>query len=282
MRCLPSMALIGATLSAGSFVAPAQADPFLNTLPISITGPQNVLEGQRHIKYTFTITNNTGQNLILDFALATIDFGPPDPTDNIVFSGVNGDQGLSHASLIIPKGTKKHPGKGIVRYSVYAPGDPFEGRDFGIDPFNFWVEYSTIKPPLNVPALIPARAALLDTVGATAGNLDPAALATLENCVTNPVGCTGPSAFLYPPSANPGFQTFGGHALINVRIHDIPEPPAPALIGSAILGLFATRARRRGRSGPRWPKRDRNKTRFWCPDHRVAGRNRDTCSTPGG
>jgi hypothetical protein len=223
---------------------PARADPFVVSplLPVTVSGPTSLTEGQNNVLYTFTVTNNTGDALILDMALATIDYaGFVDPTDQIVFSGANGSNGSQGYAATIANG-----GTGTFVYSVDTGSADFPSDgDFGVDDFNFAVEYSSITGAPNTPTIQASGPLLLLLDGAFAGNVDPAERATLIGCVTTPAPCTnGPGDFLYPLSLNPGFNIYGGAAEITVTVND-PEPASLAVFGSALVGLVAMRRRKR-------------------------------------
>jgi hypothetical protein len=226
-------ALVMAVSVAGG-PAPAQADPFIPTLPILVSGPSTIVEGTLNNQYTFAITNNTVNNLTVDFALAVIQYDSGDATDQIIF----GPGAPGHMNNVAPGAVVDFV------YDVRAPGVPDGTKDFGVYSIKFWTEWSTISFDMVPEDIDRAQANLL--VHGDGGTFDPVVNQALNDCVSFPVRCSGPPGFLYPPSLNPGIHTFGGQAGIMVTISDIPEPPGLALITVAILALigFGWRNRR--------------------------------------
>jgi len=239
MRLKSCVALIAAFLALGS--ARVFADPFIVTLPTSITAPSDVLEGTLNIPVTVSVTNNTGLPLILDLAVAIINPLGPDFSDIIQFSGPNGGNGLQGFPATLAIGAT-----GNFVYSVDAPNPPL-GTDFGVNNFSFWVEYSAIQGIANVPNINLNGPGILIVGGQVSGILDPAVLATLGNCIAAPATCVGPVNFLYPPSLNGGNPAFGGFASTFITVHDVPEPSTLALLTIGLLATAGSLAWRRNR-----------------------------------
>ncbi len=235
LACRAALAAAALAIS----MAPAYADPFTTTLPVSISGPNSLVEPSFNIKYTISVRNNTGQPLILDMALALITPLGPDPDDTIFFSGPGGANGLDSFPATLAIGAT-----GKFVYSVDASNPP-GGTDFGVNNFEFWVEYSKLMGVANVPTTNLSGPALLLIQGQASAVVDPAALTTLENCFLMPTTCNGPTAFLYPPSLNGGNPAYGGFGEKFVTVRDIPEPSALLLLGGAVLGLAGYRRLRR-------------------------------------
>jgi hypothetical protein len=232
LRCSARLAaaVLATALSVGGAPAPVQADPFVATLPVSLSGgPTTVLEGTSNLLYTFAVTNNTSHTLSVDFASAFVQYVSGDVTDRIQFDVKSNGNPLLESSVFAP---------GSVRtfgYILEAPGVPDGTRDVGVYDLNFFVELSDIPQFVGNQAVTNAVAALL--LGSKAGNidqqnvfLDVALCASQNNC--------GTFAFLYPPSQNPGFNIVGGAATIGVTITDVPEPSSVALISTLILALI--------------------------------------------
>jgi len=121
LRCsagLPAAALAVAFSVGGAF-APAQADPFVATLPVSVSGPTTVLEGTDAV-YTFAVTNNTSQSLSVDFALAYVQYVSGDVTDNIEFRS-----GAPGVPFVFPAGSVQ-----FFSYDIPSRGVPDGTNDF--------------------------------------------------------------------------------------------------------------------------------------------------------
>jgi hypothetical protein len=242
LRCSAGVAaaVLAAALSVGGAPASVHADPFVATLPVSLSGPATVLEGTSGLVYTFAVTNNTSHTLSVDFASAFVQYVSGDVTDRIQFDVKSNGNPLLESSVFAP---------GSVRtfgYILEAPGVPDGTRDVGVYDLNFFVELSDIPQFVGNQAVTNAVAALL--LGSKQGNidqqnvfLDVALCASRNNC--------GTFAFLYPPSQNPGFNIFGGAATIGVTITDVPEPSSVALISTLILALIGLGWRNRQRDG---------------------------------
>jgi hypothetical protein len=229
LKRLPlAAAVLAGAFSFSGAIAPAQADPFVATLPVSVSGPTTVLEGTTGIEYSFGVTNNTGHNLNITDAFALIQFVSGDATDLIQFSrGI----GLLTHNNFIPSGAVGH-----YVYSVDAPGVPDGTTDFGLYSLIFFIELSDIPPEMVPQTGGNFQTSLL--LGAPNGNDDPQAGQVLAFCGAFPTRCPGQTDFLFPPSLNPGFDVFGGAANLAVTIADAPEPSSIALISTAGLVLI--------------------------------------------
>lgn len=242
--CIPVVFLL--------FSAPAWANQFNCAQPpgqliaISCTGAQSIPEGATTL-VSFKVKNNSGMNLILDYAFASIVHGPPDTDDFINFSGVNGigglPGGLASVPLFLPIG-----GMGVFTYSVTSPADSGdENGDHGLDPVSFSVEYSpgTI---VGAPAFIPGGGgALVFVANANSGAINLAVLAQLLNFVNNPPGCA--MNFQPPCQPDPPLLLYAngitaGPVATSVDVFDIPEPSTILLSATGLLGLIGSVRRR--------------------------------------
>lgn len=213
-------------------------------LQVTASGPKNILEGDPGpVAVQFSVTNNTGIPLILDYALATIIHGGPDDDDFINFSGINGDQGLAgglgNQALFLRIGAT-----GTFNYSVYSPGDRGdEDNDFGIDPVTFSVEYSPfIGGNTNNNLIANIFGVLL--VNPTLDNaMDPLALATLNSYFTLPPGVQPVQPAI--PTLLYANGITGGPVDSTVNVFDVPEPSSLSMIGLGLAGLAGLLARRR-------------------------------------
>lgn len=221
---------------------PTMAVPINNTplLPITkITNTTFLETGTGSV--SFTVKNNTGVPLILDYALAIIVPTNPDPDDLASFTGVTADTGIAVG------------GTDTFTYRLNDQHPDVTDPDPGLNHVFFWVEFADATgcgpnptPRITVNALgtfvFPAPSCTPTHV------LDPAVLAALTACFNNPAptvpGCQ-PTAALYTnirtfsPPAPKQFP-----ATANAVLTDIPEPATLSLLGLAMLGLFA--ATRRG------------------------------------
>jgi hypothetical protein len=85
---LLAAAVTAAAISVGGIPFPAQADPFVATLPVSVSGPTTVLEGTRNVEYTFAVNNNTGHDLNITSAFALIKYVSDDNRLDSVPNGI--------------------------------------------------------------------------------------------------------------------------------------------------------------------------------------------------
>jgi hypothetical protein len=137
--------------------------------------------------------------------------------------------GFGEQDAFIPSGSVGH-----YTYGVAAPGVPDGTRDFGRYDLDLFIELSDIPR-----SMVPQRVGGFETawyVGSPDGNEDRSAFQSLADCQSIPSRCFGPS-FLFPPSLNPGFDVFGGAAIIAVTITDAPEPSSLGLVSTAVLVL---------------------------------------------
>lgn len=243
--CIPvAFLLFSASAWANQFNC---AQPPGQLIAISCTGGQSIPEGPATTLVSFTVKNNSGMNLILDYAFASIAHGGPDPTDLIHFSGLNGSGGLpgglGSVPLFLPIG-----GMGVFTYSVTSPPEIDDNpSDFGINPVTFSVEYSP-GTLVGVPVFIPGgNGALVFVANSNSGAINPAVLAQLLNFVNNPPGCA--MNFQPPCQPDPPLLLYAngitaGPVSTSVDVFDIPEPSTLLLGATGLLGLLG-RARRR-------------------------------------
>lgn len=62
--------IVGVALAAAVGSAPARGDPFIPSLSVTASGPSTLADRASNVEYRFEVANNTGHDLILDFALA--------------------------------------------------------------------------------------------------------------------------------------------------------------------------------------------------------------------
>ena len=237
----------------------------LGVLPLGIPGNRSLLEGDPDFTMTFTVTNNTGNTLLLDYALAIITPLGPDPSDTVTFAGANGSNGLAGAPLYIPKGESRD-----FTYNLSTPHDPPDGKDFGINRLDFFVEMHTYTGSLTSlpnPNNISSVNNFVQFVdqNTTSFSEDPAALATVKSFNPLPFGTTlftntdpnslptdgvyVASTISFPGDPNPFFDKSP-----RIRVGDVPEPSGLVLLGTSALvaiGYMGRGRMRRGGPGPR-------------------------------
>jgi hypothetical protein len=218
--------------------SPAGAQP---PPPLVVTppGPISVIEGVPDFQMTFNVLNNTNQVLILDYALAIITPGPPDPLDKLSFSGANGANGLVSAPIeLLPGAT------GNFIYSVQAPDDGAPDVDFGRNRFSFFIEMSpftgSVLPPPNTTISSGGFLVFLD-LSAVGTAPNPANLAQLQ--AFQPLA---PGVLLYPN----GIQGTPYPATTIVQVNDTPEPSSLVLVATGALALLGYAGRRQRASKP--------------------------------
>lgn len=211
----------------------AQAGP-LNVVA-KVQNP-SILEGLDD-SVTFHVTNTSGGDLILDYALAIIN-GPPDPEDNIFFTGVT-------FPTIIPD---KKSGDFIYGLTS-APDDPFDPPDNGLNHISFYLGMSPSAG--GTPAILNAQglgAFLFFNNGpGSTGTLIPATLTLLQNCYNNPGAFPNPCTILPTDLLYTGeVQGQPFPTVADVTVNDLPEPAVLGMFGfgALLIGLFAGLRRR--------------------------------------
>jgi hypothetical protein len=220
--------------------------PSAPAVPLEVSAPANsqILEGGT-TTLTFKVKNNSGVDLVLDFAAAIIT--PPAPVDNtdlINFSGNNGDKGLVSAPGIIKNGQT-----GSFVYSVTSPG-PIDPGDFGINRVDFYIEMSKLNIPPPAPILFPIDLGVIFVDLTLPGTTpDPVVLGGL---LATPPVIPPFGTFLYPGAPNVvDGQPYPATTFVTVQ--DSPEPSTLVLATGAFALAFLYRAlhRRLRRSIPR-------------------------------
>jgi hypothetical protein len=224
--------------------SPSRANLTITAIP----GGKTVIEGGPNFQIDFRVTNTTGFNLLLDYALATIDIlGNPDSSDYINFAGQGGSNGLASAPLSIPNG-----GSGDFVYNLMTSTPPTpDNTDHGENRVNFTIEMSVLTAPPPNPNNISSAIGHLTFVDLTPlGTVpDPAALATLLNFQQLAPGQTlYPTLTTFTASTNP--QTPGSSPSPIVKVLDTPEPSSAVAGGASVLLCLACRLwHRRHRGG---------------------------------
>ncbi len=210
------------------------ATPINNTANLSVAAEgTDFLEFFGSGNVTFTVTNNTGVPLILDYALAIIVQTGGDDDDLVNFGGVTAD-----TQIAAPRGST-----GQFKYNIINPqGDPFEPEDNGKDNVYFWVEYSdstgcTANP---TPVINVRGRGVFDFPGPICPNatVDANVLAGLTACLNNPnptAAACAPNMALYSNSFSPPLNQFPSVAPVTVT--DVPEP-ATFFCGLCAFGLI--------------------------------------------
>jgi len=214
-----SLVLRGTFLGLGLLVCtPLWGDPAIPCVNGDIAGylcvtpsSVSVLEGTQDISLPFTVTNNTGNDLILDLAAWTVTAAGPDSSDNAFFS----ELGIAYLYLLNGQ-------TGTYDWNLQSPGDPtcIPGDcDFGLNPVSFYLLMGIV-----VPGTLPPTQTL------NSGNA-PVIWVTDSNPFT---GAT----------VN-GLSTVTGsqYTIGNVTVNDAPEPSSALMVGVglallALLGLF--------------------------------------------
>jgi hypothetical protein len=199
--------------------------------PIDITATvarTPILEGL-DTSVDFHVINNTGLNLVLDYALAIIN-GPPDLEDNVFFTSV------TFPARIFIGGT------GDFIYGLTSvPDNPFDPPDNGLNHISFYLETSPSDGTVPQFFTDVGRGTFLHFLigpGST-GQLVPQTLTDLNNCFNNPGAFPNPC----PLGANEVLYTGGIRGtpfptVADVTVVDLPEPRAGWLLGCG-LALIA-------------------------------------------
>jgi hypothetical protein len=239
----------GSLLSSGLFALLLSASAEGGLLTVTPSAATGAPEGTKNIPVTFTVTNNTNQYLLLDYAIATIT-NPSDMSDIIQFSGAGGSGGLLGApTFLAPFAT------GAFNYSVSSPGPPppNDDSDAGVNPVMFSVEFSPTTLaritqaglPNNIFAAV-AHGTYFDlTPFGTLPNLPVLnQLLTFQdplNGVLNPMNVPNGSLLYSAARADPN-NTYTGQTATSVTITDTPEPATWAFAATA-LGMLCLRSR---------------------------------------
>jgi len=227
LACIPLLSFPDAIRGGALLVAPLQAS-------------QTVLEGI-DTSVTFRVTNNTGQDLVLDYALTIIQGPPfdkkdPDGGDNVFFKSVTFPTVIKNGDF------------GDFIYGLRDPNDPFDGPDDGLNNITFqvgmspWDEKGT--PAINTAVGLGNFIFDTNGVGST-GALNAGVLAQLEACdaapATSPNPCTNGDLY--------GGEFHGQPfpALATVNVVDVPEPASFEYLLIAASGLVGIG--RRGKNG---------------------------------
>lgn len=184
----------------------------------------SILEGLDD-SVTFHVTNNSGGDLIVDYALAIIN-GPPDPEDNITFTGVT-------FPTIIPD---KKPGDFI--YGLTSSRDnPFDRPDNGLNHISFYLGMSPSAG--GTPAILNAQGLgtffFFNNGPGSTGTLIPATLTLLQNCYNNPGAFPNPCTILPTDLLYTGeVQGQPFPTVADVTVYDVPEPAGLTLLAGAL------------------------------------------------
>ena len=187
-----------------------------------------ILEGT-DTSVDFHVVNNSGINLVLDYALAIIN-GPPDIEDNIFFTSVTFPSRISIN------------GSGDFVYGLTSvPDTPLDPPDNGLNHISFYLEMS--QSDGTTPQIFSNMGTgtffhFLLGPGST-GTLVSQTLTDLINCSANPGPfpnpCPlGPNELLYTN----GIRGTPFPTVADVTVTDLPEPGAALLFGCG-LGLIA-------------------------------------------
>lgn len=241
--------LLAALASCAAF--PAAADPFIATLPVTITGPSvlapyNPMTHQPiYGPYTATVLNDTRDTLTLDEAVMSL--VSPD--------GAVGTNGTKWTGFF-PRPITIAPGQNAsyTTGGAWATGPSGDTADIV-----FWAEYSTYQMRISgrdegsganyADFINPA----LDGSGSGSG-------------FTFCTQCARPPTFLYSPSL--GFDVFGGAAEFALKIDPVNPVDEPSSLGLVIVALLGLEfLRRRSPAVARW--RDHPYDWLVSPRHRA-------------
>ena len=218
--------LLGLVLLAATF-----ASAWAGTLSVQVITPNpSITEGQ-DTSVTFRVTNTTGGDLILDYALAIIN-GPPSLEDNIFFKGV------TFPTIIANTDTQD-----FVYGLTSVPDDPLDPTDDGLNHVTFYLGMSPSAG--GVPQILNAQGLgaffFFNNGPGSTGTLIPGTLTLLQNCYNNPGPLANPcnigTNLLYTGEIQA--QAFPSVAAITVN--DLPEPGSAFLLlgGLVLCGVSA-------------------------------------------
>jgi hypothetical protein len=204
-------------------------------------------EGTGGVSLPFTVTNNTGVTLILDYAMWTVKAGPPDTSDRAFFSSLAG------APTYLYNGQT-----GVFDFILYSPGDPTctpTDCDFGVNPVTFSVEMSPGVPGTLPPTPIISSAnnpvVWVTFVSPWSGNWNGAAFNDLLNGQDPQLdpNLQPPASDLLYSNGILGLSTVDGstHAVGSVTVYDAPEPSSALMLGTALALLGCVWRRRHPR-----------------------------------
>jgi hypothetical protein len=213
------------------------------TPPPNVSVPENPIPNP-YFQITFQVTNTTGFDLLLDYALCIITPGPPDTDDKASFAGAGGSNGLASGALTIA-----NKATGLYTYNIITPNQPL-GPDFGNNRVDFYVEYQINTGTTAPPTISSAQGfVVFEAQNSVNYTEDPTALNKLQNFTPLNPGETlftgnNPAALIFADS------TVADNDSPNIRVNDVPEPSSIVMACTSVLFLFGygVRGRNRGDS----------------------------------